>query len=76
MKLYISSICIVLAFFFWKIYAQQEYLDTLANQNTDAFVNLDIKKNKLKVNSSDSNIQILINGEAMSGDTELENVCE
>lgn len=77
MKLLISSICIVLAFFFGYNFAMEQNKKIMDSyESREDFVNISIKKNKLNINQTNQDIQVLINWEYFNSEITLENICE
>jgi hypothetical protein len=76
MKLLISSVCIVLSFFVGYSFAEEKNKKIREEfLSQEDFVNVSIKKNKLKVNTSNNAIEVLINGETLNTEMTLENIC-
>lgn len=76
MKLLISSVCIVASFFLWFYFSERKN-EVLLQEITakESFINIKINKNKLSIEKNTENIFVLINGEKLTWDIELENVC-
>jgi len=72
-KLFISTILIILAFFFWILFEKTNNnweIEKLQNQKY--YINLEQLKTKLKIQNSNPNIIIKLNGEELKGEKFLE----
>ena len=77
LPLIISSILIVLAFFFWILFEKTKNsweIDMI--QNTKHYVNIEQLKTKLKINSANPNIIIQVNWEELGEERVIELVKE
>ena len=77
LPLIISSILIVLAFFFWILFEKTKNsweIDMI--QNTKHYVNIEQLKTKLKINSANPNIIIQVNWEELGEEKVIELVKE
>lgn len=76
MKLLISSICIVLAFFFGIAFSEQKSKKIIHSYESEkSFINIIIKKNKLSIDKNKQNIQVLVNWKNLNSEMTLENIC-
>lgn len=77
-KLLISSILIIIAFFIWILFWKQINQDKIDLINAEAkYVNIDINKSKIDIQNSSKNVYITINWKAIDeAELSLEKICK
>ena len=77
LKLFVSSVLIIISFFIWILFWKQINQDKIIEIKNEAkYINIDIKKSKINIDNQNKNIFISINWKPIDeANLNLENIC-